>query len=259
MLKTRTALLSLAVCVLSLASAASAQDADAVIKRAVQNLGGDRYLNVRSQIGRGRYSIFKEGAVVSFQAFVDVIVFPDKERTEFRNRGVKTTQTNVGSTGWVYDGDQEVVREQNEGQIANFKRGIRVSLDNLLRGGWKGEAELSYLGKRPSTLGKRNDVVKLTYKDGLTVEFEFAADDGTPRKATYKSTDADGAETVEEDRYAQFVDVDGVRTPFIIDRFTNKVPTSRINYESVEFNRSVPDSVFAKPASAKEAKKDMKL
>ena len=233
--------------------------AEAVIQKAVQNLGGERYLNVRSQIGRGRYSIFKDGAVVSFQSFLDVIVFPEKERTEFRNRGILTIQTNSGSAGWVYDGEQEVVREQNEKQVANFKRGMRVSLDNLLRGGWRGDAELTYVGKRPATLGKRNEVIKLAYKDGLTVEFEFAADDGTPQKAIYKSTNADGEEVTEEDRYAQFVDVDGVRSPFIIDRFTNKVPSSRINYESVEFNRSIPDSIFAKPASAKEAKKGLKL
>ena len=34
---------------------------------------------------------------------------------------------------------------------------------------------------------------------------------------------------------------------------------SRINYDSVEFNKTIPDSIFAKPATAKEAKKDLKL
>ena len=235
-----------------------ASQAGEITKRAVDNLGGDKYLNVKSQIGRGRYSIFREGAVVSFQSFVDVIVFPEKERTEFRDRGIKTTQTNTGSTGWIFDGEQDIVRDQTEIQVANFKQGIRTSLDNLLRGGWRGEAELTYVGKRPATLGKRNDVVKLAYKDGFSIEFEFA-DDGTPQKAIHKSKNVDGEEVTEEDRYAQFVDINGVRTPFIIDRFTNKQHTSRINYESIEFNRSVPDSIFAKPATAKEAKKDMKL
>ena len=253
-----SALLSLVICVLSLASAAAAQDADAVIKRAVQNLGGERYLGVTSQIGRGRYSVLRDGTVISFRTFTDVIVFPDKERTEFKGSKVKTIQTNIGAGGWVFDGEQDVVREQTERQLAGFKRGVRTSLDNLLRGGWRGEAELTYVGRRPSTIGKRNDVLRLTYKDGLAVEFEFA-DDGTPQKAIHKSTNEDGEEVTEEDRYAQFVDVGGVRSPFIIDRFTNKVPTSRINYESVEYNRPIPDSVFTKPSTAKEAKKDIKL
>ena len=232
--------------------------AKAILSKAVQNLGGDRYLQVKSQIGRGKFSVIKENTVISFQTFVDVIVFPDKERTDFKGGGSRTIQTNSGNTGWVYDGDQQLIKVQNEGQIANFKQGIRTSLDNLLRGGWKNEAELAYIGRRPATLGKRNDVVKLTYKDGFIVEFEFASDDGLPQKAIYKRTNPDGEEIKEEDRYAQFIDVAGIKTPFIIDRVTNGTPSSRINYESIEFNKSIPDSIFAKPGNAKDAKKEAK-
>lgn len=241
------------------AQAQSTDQAEAVLQKAVQNLGGEKYLKVTSQVGRGRFSLMKEGVVVSFQSFVDVIVFPDKERTEFKGGGVKSVQTNVGSTGWTFDGDAEVVKNQDQKQIDNFKRGIRTSLDNLLRGQWRNQAKLNYVGKRQATLGKRNDVVKLTYDDGLTVEFEFAADTGLPMKALYGRTTADGEDIKEEDRYAQFVDVGGIRSPFIIDRFTNGTQTSRINYESMEYNRSIPDSIFAKPSNPKDLKKDLKL
>jgi hypothetical protein len=233
--------------------------AEAILKKAIQNLGGERYLNVKSQIGRGKFSIIKEGIVVSFQTFVDVIVYPDKERTDFKAGGVKSVQTNVGDTGWVFDGDQELVKLQDEKQIANFKRGIRTSLDYLLRGHWRGDAELSYVGRRPATLGKRNDVIKLTYKDGLIVEYEFAAEDGLPQRGRYVRLNADNEEVKEEDRYAQFVDVGGIKAPFIIDRFTGGVQSSRINYETVEYNKSIPDSIFAKPSNPKEVKKDLKL
>lgn len=236
-----------------------ADQAEAVLQKAVQNLGGDKYLKVTSQIGRGRFSLMKEGVVVSFQAFTDVIVFPDKERTEFKGGGGKSIQTNVGNTGWTFDGDAEVVKIQGEKQIDNFKRAIRTSLDNLLRGGWRKDAKLSYAGKRQASLGKRNDVVKLTYTDGLSVEFEFAADTGLPMKAVYVSTNADGEELKEEDRYAQFVDVNGVRAPFIIDKFTNGVQSSRINYELIEYNKPIPDAIFTKPSNPKELKKDLKL
>lgn len=233
--------------------------AASIIAKAIENMGGERYLQVKTQVGKGKFSVLRESTVASFQAFFDVIVFPDKERTEFKGSGSRTVQVNTGSTGWIYDGDQELIKTQNAGQIDNFKQGIRTSLDNLLRGGWKGEAELAYAGRRPATLGKRNDVVKLTYKDGFAVEFEFATDDGTPQKAVYKRTNDEGEEIKEEDRYAQFIDVNGIKAPFIIDRFTNGKATSRINFETIEFNRPVPDSIFAKPATPKEAKKDIKL
>ena len=69
----------------------------------------------------------------------------------------------------------------------------------------------------------------------------------------------DGEEVTEEDRYAQFIDLDGIKAPFIIDRYTNGKQNSRINYESIEFNKSIPDSVFSKPSNPKDLKKDLKL
>jgi hypothetical protein len=239
-------------------SLAGDTQAEAVLKRAVQTLGGDKYLNVKSQIGRGKFSTIKDGVNVSFQSFTDVIVFPDKERTEFKGSGVRSVQTNAGASGWVYDGDQDLIKIQNEQQIANFRRGVRTSLDNLLRGGWRGDATLTYAGKRQASLGKRNDVLKLTYADGLVVEFEFA-DDGLPQKAIYKRTGAESEELKEEDHYAQFVETDGIKAPYIIDHVVNGVPASRINYESFEYNRQIPDSVFAKPSNVKDLKKDLKL
>jgi hypothetical protein len=234
------------------------EKAEAILKKAVEKLGGDKYLQVKSQIGRGKFSIIRDAAVVSFQTFVDVIVFPDKERTEFKGGSAKTVQTNFGKSGWIFDGDAQIVKEQDKAQIENFERGINVSLDNLLRGGWRDRAVLSYAGRRQASLGKRNDVVKLVYNSGFAVEFEFS-DDGLPAKSIYKRTNADNEEIKEEDRYAQFIDVQGVKTPFIIDRFTNNAPSSRINYESIEYNKTIPDSIFAKPKSAKEAKKDVKF
>ena len=237
----------------------SKEKVESIIKKAVQSLGGEKYLQVKSQVGRGKFSIIREGAIISYQSFVDVIVFPDKERTDFKGGGARSIQANSGNTGWLYDDSLEVIKIQNETQIANFKQGIRTSLDNLLHGHWKGDAELTYIGKRAATLGKRNEVIKLTYKDGFAVEFEFAADDGLPQKAIYKRTNADGEELKEEDRYAQFQDIGGVTTPFIVDRYTNGKQSSRINYESVDFNKTIPDSIFAKPANPKDAKRDLKF
>lgn len=236
----------------------SPEQPDAILNKAVQRLGGDRYLNVNSQVSRGKFSVLRDGVIVSFQSFIDVIVYPDKERTEFKGSKTKFVQTNVGKTGWTFDSDHELVKEQTEAQIENFHRAIRVSLDTLLRGGWRGKGKLEYAGKRPASLGKRNDVIRLKYDDGLTVDFEFA-DDGTPMKATYKRTNADGEEVTEEDRYAQWVDIRGIQAPYIVDRFTNGKPTSRINYESLEYNVRVPDSIFEKPSNPKELKKDLKL
>lgn len=235
------------------------EKAEAIVKKAIEKLGGEKYMNISSQVGRGRFSLLRDGAVISFQSFIDVIVFPDKERTEFRGGGSRVVQVNYANAGWIFDDSAEVVKEQSEDQVSNFKRGIRASLDNLLRGGWRKEgATIIFNGRRQAGVGRSNDVVKLSYKDGFEVEFEFS-DDGMPVKSVQKRKNADDEEVKEEDRYAQFIDVQGVKSPFIVDRFTNGVQAWRINYESIEYNRKIPESIFEKPSNPKSLKKDVKL
>ena len=233
--------------------------AEAILKKVVEKLGGEKYLQVKSTVGRGRFSVISGGANTASQSFIDVLVYPDKERTEFKDGGIKIVQANAGDEGWIFDSSAATINSQNKAQIENFRRGLRVSLDNLLRGYWRGKAILSYGGKRAAAIvGKRNEVVKLTFDDEFAVEFEFS-DEDLPVKAAYKKLNADREETKEEDRYAQFVDFQGVKTPLIVDHFSNGAQTSRINYESIEFNKTIPDSIFAKPNAPRDLKKDLKI
>ena len=239
---------------------AQVEKAEAILKRGLEKVGGDKYLQVRTVYGKGIFSLFKDGSANVFNSFTDIIVFPDKERTEFKQGGYKTVQTNSGDTGWIYGEDTRSVNNQTQRQVEDFKRSLRVSLDNILRGNWRKEgAKLSYVGRREAGLGKRNEVIKLTYGEDFWVEFEFSNVDGLPSKAVYELKDSEGAMRREEDRYAQFVDINGVLAPYIIDHFRDGKQTSRINYQTLEHNRNIPPAVFAKPADIKEAKKDIKF
>ena len=46
----------------------------------------------------------------------------------------------------------------------------------------------------------------------------------------------------------------GVTAPFVIDHYRAGLQTSRLHYDSVEFNQPAPDALFAKPANAKAVK-----
>jgi hypothetical protein len=230
------------------------EKAEAVIKKAVEKLGGQKYLQAKNQFSTGNFTLLAAGQMQQPNPFVDALVFPDKERTEFRQSGGKVVQTNTGKTGWIYDGATKNIRAQTESEIEDFERGQRTSLDNLLRGNWRGKAALAYGGRRQASIGKRNDVVRLTYADGFVVEYEFA-DNGLPVKAVYKRRNANtGEDQKEEDRYAQFIEFQGILTPLVVDHFIKDEHASRINYEKVEFNKNIPDSIFKQPASPKEVK-----
>src|SRR5215813_2747031 len=234
--------------------------AEQILGKAIQAVGGNNFLKVQTVTGRGFFTEFKDGSPTVPNKFIDYIAYPDRERTEFTGGGARTIQANVADKGWLFDGAARTLKDQTAQQIDEFRFGMMTSMENVLRGWWKPKgAKLSYAGRREAGLGRRNETVKLTYPDGFWVEYEFAATDGTPAKVLYKrklkNPDTDEVvEVAEEDRLFKHVSVDGVLTPFIIDHFRNGVQTSRINYESVEYNKPLPDTLFAKPANIKAIK-----
>jgi hypothetical protein len=242
------------------ASATDVAKAQEIINRATEAVGGNAFLNVKTVVGRGFFTTFVEGVSQIPARFVDYIVYPDRERTEFTGAGIRAIQTNSGEVGWMYDGGTKTLSDMKAAQVEDFKRTMRTSIENLLRGWWKKDgATLSYLGRREAGLAKRNETVRLLYPDGFWVEYEFGARDGLPAKVIYKRTkkkaDSDETEEVtEEDRLAKPITVAGVTAPWVIDHFVNGIQTSRINYESIEYNQPLPDSLFLKPANIKALK-----
>jgi hypothetical protein len=237
------------------AASATDEKAEQIVKRAIEAMGGSNYLNARSTVGRGLFTQFKDGVSGLPTSFVDYLIYPDKERTEFKGGGLRVVQTNVGQTGWIFDGATKSIKDIGPEQVKDFQIAIRTSVDSLLRGAWRQEgAKLSYAGRREAGIGRRNETVRLVYTNGLTVEFEFGARDNLPAKVIYKKKNADGEEVQEEDHLAQFLPVDGITTPFVIDHYRAGAQTSRINYQSVEYNKPIPETLFAKPANAKALK-----
>ena len=233
---------------------------ESIINGAVAALGGAAYLNVHSVVGKGFYTTYQDGTSLVPTRFLDYIVFPDKERTEFTSQGIRIINTNTGDTGWLYDGANKSLHDLKPAQIEDFKRAMRTSVENVLRGWWRKKgATLTYAGRREAGLAKRNETVRVTYPDGFWVEFEFGARDFLPAKVIYKRTrtKADSEETeevTEEDWLAKPITIAGVTAPWVIDHYINGQQTSRINYESIEYNRPLPDTLFAKPANAKSVK-----
>lgn len=242
------------------ASAAVDEKSQAIINRAAEVVGGQAYLNVQTVIGKGFYSEFKENVPQVPLKFVDYLAYPNRERTEFTSSGIKSIQTNDGDTGWMFDGAVKKISDQSPAQVEEFKRSMRTTVENLLKGWWRNEGgKVSYVGRREAGLAKRNETVRLTYPNGFWIEYEFGARDGLPAKIIYKRMrrdpdSGDQVETTEEDVLLKFITVDGVTAPWVIDHFVNGHQTSRINYDQIQYNQRLADSLFAKPADVKAIK-----
>ena len=229
--------------------------AEQILQRAIEALGGGNFLKISTVIGRGQYTPFKDGASGIPTSFIDYIIYPDRERTEFRGGGVRTIQVNAGESGWIYDGAARSLKDMTREQVEDFRFNVRTTVENLLRGSWRKEgARLSYVGRREAGIGRRNETVRLTYPDGMSVEFEFGAKDGLPAKVLYQRKNTEGEAVSEEDRLAQYIALDGIVAPFVIDHFRASVQTSRINYESIQFNVPIAEALFTRPANAKAVK-----
>jgi hypothetical protein len=234
--------------------------AEKIVQKAIEAVGGDSYLKIQTVIGRGFFTEYSPGGSGLPIRFLDYISYPNRERTEFLGGGNRVINTNDRDTGWIFDAAAKTLKDQTTQQVEDFKTGMRNSMENLLRGWWRKEgATLSYVGRREAGLGRRNETVKLTYPDGYSIEYEFAATDGWPAKVLYKKKHKNPEtelmdEVAEEDRLFKPITVSGVIAPFVIDHFRKGVQTSRINYESIEFNKPLADSLFARPANIKAVK-----
>src|SRR5215203_2781570 len=231
-----------------------------IIDHAIESLGGQKYLGVQTVIGKGFYTTFKDGVSQIPARFLDYVAYPDRERTEFTGAGIRTIQTNVGDTGWMFDGAVKKISEQTPAQVADFKRTMKTGLENLLRGWWKKEGgKITYAGRREAGLAKRNETIRLTYPNGFWIEYEFGAKDFLPAKIIYKRSrkdpdTGDMVEMTEEDQLLRFIAFEGVTAPWVVDHFVNGKQTSRLNFESVQYNQRFPDTLFAKPDNVKSIK-----
>ncbi len=229
--------------------------AEQIVAQAVAAVGGNTYLAVRSTIGRGVVTPFAKGASQLPLSFTDYLVFPDRERTEYRGSGNHSIDTYVGKTGWLFDAATRALKDQPPARIEDFHLSLRTSLDNLLRGWWhKDGATLTYVGRREAGLARRNETVRLTYPDGFIIDYEIGAKDSLPAKALYKRKNGEGTEVQEEDRYARYLTIAGITLPFVVDHYRAGDQTSRITFDAIEFNQPVPDALFAKPANFKAVK-----
>src|SRR5476649_946484 len=98
-------LIAAAWCAAQTTSTPTAGDkAEKIVQRAIEVLGGDRYLAVKTVTGRGFFTDYKDGVSGIPVRFVDYISFPDRERTEFSGGGMRIVQSNFAAQGWIFDG-----------------------------------------------------------------------------------------------------------------------------------------------------------
>jgi hypothetical protein len=225
-----------------------------LIKQAIEARGGLRYLTFRSVEATGQYTPYEKGMSQIPIRFLDIVVYPDKERTEFgkgkkRNR---TIQVNVGKTGWVYDGDAETIKDQTDKQVQSYLDGLEYDIDRLLRERTKEEGvRVAFAGREETRPGERADVVAVELQPDRTVHLLLDQQTHLPMSLVYEKTGDEGL-VKHEIRFNQYVSYDGVLFPNIVDSYRNGIQMFRVNFQSVKLDPKIDDDIFTKPGSVKD-------
>ncbi|MFN7927163.1 MAG: hypothetical protein U0Y68_04325 [Blastocatellia bacterium] len=225
-----------------------------LLQQTIEARGGLSALSYRTMDAQGQWSPYDQGVSTTPIPFHDFLIFPDKERTEFGKgkRKDRKINVNVGATGWVYDGDAETLKDQNDKQIKDFQDSRETDIDAVLRAAMQDKkAEVTYYGRQETRPGERADVIQIKLKNTFLIMLDPYSK--LPATMTYEKAEEQGTARYEY-RFAQYVPYDGVKFPNIVDLYKNGVQISRVNYQSIKLNVDIPETLFAKPPNAKAVK-----
>ncbi len=225
-----------------------------LLRDAVAARGGEAYLKIASLESRGQYTPFEKAVSGDPQPFVDYVVYPARERTEFGKGDTKTIQSNSEAANWVYDANQRMIRDQKEEQVKQFQQSARYDFDNLLRiASQQLGVKVVYLGRREAWRNTFSEALRVDFADGGTATLHLDPRSKLPLMVEY-TTVGEGGTANNEVRYFRWVDFNGIMFPTIQDFYLNGKQSARVSFDTVTFNASIPDKLFAKPSSIKEVK-----
>ena len=228
-----------------------------LLQKVIAARGGDDFLNYKTIQSSGQWTPFEQGMSTVPIPFTDWVIFPDKERTEFgksRKKKDRKIQVNTGKSGWFYDGEAETLKEQDEKKLQSYQEAIDTDIDRILRSAvQQKETEVKFFGREETRPGERADVVSIKLKSGINLFLMIDPYTSLPMSLSYEKAGEKGPEKYEF-RYNQYIVYDGVKFPNIVDLFRDRIQLSRVNYESIKLNVAIADSLFVKPASAKDVK-----
>jgi hypothetical protein len=239
----------------------SAAKAQQILHQAIQALGGQAYLNVHDVTCNGNIGQFDHsGAVTGFGKFIDYSIPPDKERQEnLPKRNI--IEIYNGNKGWVLD--RGGVSEAPASDLAEFQSDNRNDIDNILRHRIH-EAGMIFRYAGPDIVElKQADWVELVDSDNRTIRIAFDRATHLPIREVAQTRDPKTQfARMETDFFSDYHPVDGIETPFQIERDRNGIKVFQAFFAMCEYNTSLPDSLFTEQSLqdrwAKVGKKERK-
>jgi hypothetical protein len=236
------------------ASQKNAKQARTALDAMVQALGGQAWLNLKTQMRQGHVAAFFHGKPSGGTTdFWEYHVWPDKDRVEYtKHRDV--LQFYLGSEGWevTYRGKKALPQEQ----VDDFLRRRNHSIETAVKI-WLNDPKtiLVYEGQH---LAERHLAEQVTLISAQNEAVTILMDVQThlPLRRTFQWRDPVYMDkNLDAEEYDDYHTVGGLPTPFMITRFKNDDMISQRFMDKVTYNQPLGDDFWSVDASERRIKK----
>jgi hypothetical protein len=244
----------------------SAAKAKSILQQVIAALGGRAYLEVRDFDCDGRLAQYaSNGDLAGFAPFHDLWLLPDKNRVEYISKGMNTILgTLIGLDGGifimhggilitVYTGDQgwmldkSGVSNQPEDLVKNFAEQVKSGMNNMLRSRMNEDGmEFRYAGTDLIDL-KEVEWIDISDRDHRALRMAVEKSTRLPVHWVVTSRDPETRERTEiTTSYAQFMPIDGVKTPLNVSRSQNGRQVSQTYVKGCKYNTNLSPQLFTR-------------
>jgi hypothetical protein len=227
--------------------------ARAIVQQAIQALGGQQYINMRSRETKGRGFSFHHGrpsgtGVIfwNFLEFSDKGApdkgAPDKERTEYTpERDI--ARVYVGNKAWEITYKGPKLLDQKD--LDDYLRLRHFSLDTILRT-WINDPGviLLYQGNAIAAQHEAYKITLINAKDEA-VDLFFDTESHLPVKKSFEWRDpVDRQKNLEEEIYENYRDAGGVQVAYVTTRYFNGDMAAERFLNGATLNENLDESMF---------------
>lgn len=235
-------------------AAKNAAKARAVLEAMIQAMGGDAWLNMKSQYREGHIAVFFHGIPdLGTTKFYETHTWPDHDRTEFTTHR-DVVQFYIGRQGWevTYRGKKALPADQLEDYLRRRDHSVETAVKVWMK---DPNTILIYEGQQ---LAERHlaDTVTLISAQNEAITIQVDAQTHLPLRRVFQWRDPDYHDkNTEAEEYDGYRTVDGIPTPYTISRFKNDEMTRQIFIDKVSFNQDLPANFWDVDAVTRRIKK----
>lgn len=226
-------------------SAEAKSQAEAVLARALEALGGEKALaGVRDLTVKSKIAISAPGGMNLEATASSATLLPDRFRSEFTLMGMTQVQGSDGATWWAQAGGQvqDLPADQVRDARASFVRERLFFLLAAARDAFRVEP---VKGESPEV-----ETLRFSTADGVKFTMSFERGSGLPAWARFDTTHPMTRQSARgEELYADYRKAGGVLLPHTVTLKLNDEKFVTQTVTSVETNKGMQAGAFARPSS----------